>query len=210
MDKENSTNKAMRIFLHEIKNPITALMFQSENLKETLPKEYLPDMEAMDKEIQRLSDLVKGASEYVKNPKGNPEIINASESLKMITNLFEKNIKLSCPANISVVFDKDRFRSVFENLIKNAFESNDGKDARVEVEVSSQQDSVVIRVLDNGSGLDSKAASKIFDFGYTTKDGGSGIGLFLVKQFVEAQNGTVKLYPKENNGTVAEVVLPCN
>ena len=106
------------------------------------------------------------------------------------------------------LIDKDRARSVFENLLKNAVESCEG-DPEVEVVIKGGKRGLIhIFVMDRGDGIDSKDEKKIFDPFFTTKIHGSGIGLSISRQFVRARGGNVRLYSRDGGGTVAEVVLP--
>ena len=67
---------------------------------------------------------------------------------------------------------------------------------------------MTVKVLDRGDGIPQNTRAKLFDPFFTTKIHGSGIGLAISKQFVEAQGGTLKLYDRDGGGTVAEVNLP--
>ena len=65
-----------------------------------------------------------------------------------------------------------------------------------------------VYVRDRGIGIDAGEIRKIFDPFYTTKINGSGIGLAITRQFVEAAGGSISLYPRIGGGTVAEIVIP--
>lgn len=201
---------AARTLTHEIKNPLSAMTIQSALLKKLLPKEFHADMEVMDHEIARLTSLTNRVSEFLKNPTGTPQDIEIVGFISDIAKLFAKPVNVYCDGLASAIvrFDADRARSVFENLIKNATESCQDRDPQVSVEIkTTRHKSVTIRVMDRGDGLPKQAKDKLFDPFYTTKIHGSGIGLSISKQFVEAQGGTLKLYDREGGGTVAEVVL---
>ena len=130
--------------------------------------------------------------------------------IRDISRLFKQNIKVQTyTPEIVVNFDEDRARSVFENLMKNATESCEGRDPEVEVDIRAKHKTVTILVMDRGDGLPQETKAKLFDPFFTTKIHGSGIGLSISKQFVEARGGTLKIYDRENGGTVAEVSLPC-
>ena len=108
-----------------------------------------------------------------------------------------------------MLFRSDRARSVFENLMKNATESCEGRDPQVEVDIRMKHRNVTVLVMDRGDGLPKETKEKLFDPFFTTKIHGSGIGLSIAKQFVEARGGTLKIYDREGGGTTAEVNLPC-
>ncbi|MBO4410368.1 MAG: HAMP domain-containing histidine kinase [Spirochaetales bacterium] len=201
---------AARTLTHEIKNPLSAMTIQSALMRKMLPEEFKPDLDVMDHEITRLTNLTNRVSEFLKNPAGNPEDIELVSFIRDIARLFGKEISFDVEVpQVVVSFDPDRARSVFENLMKNAVESCEGRDPQVEVQIRIRHRNVVVKVMDRGDGLPKEMRAKLFDPFFTTKIHGSGIGLAISKQFVEARGGSLKLYDREGGGTVSEVTLPC-
>ncbi len=201
---------AARTLTHEIKNPLSAMTIQSALMRKLLPEEFHQDLDVMDHEITRLTNLTNRVSEFLKNPAGTPEEIEIVGFIMDIAKLFGRDIPFDCDVAKAIVsFDPDRARSVFENLIKNATESCTDRDPKVEVQIRCRHRSVIVKVMDRGNGLPKETKEKLFDPFFTTKIHGSGIGLSISKQFVEARGGTLKLYDREGGGTVSEVTLPC-
>ena len=201
---------AARTLTHEIKNPLSAMTIQSALMRKLLPSEFHPDLDVMDHEITRLTNLTNRVSEFLKNPSGTPKDIELVGFISDIARLFRNEIKIENDVKAVVVsFDPDRARSVFENLIKNASESCEDRDPEVTVEISVKHKMVTVKVMDRGNGLPEGTREKLFDPFFTTKIHGSGIGLSISKQFVESRGGSLKLYDREGGGTVAEVTLPC-
>ena len=201
---------AARTLTHEIKNPLSAMTIQSALMRKLLPSEFHPDLDVMDHEITRLTNLTNRVSEFLKNPSGTPKDIELVGFISDIARLFRNEIKIENEVKSVVVsFDPDRARSVFENLIKNASESCENRDPEVTVEISVKHKMVTVKVMDRGNGLPEGTREKLFDPFFTTKIHGSGIGLSISKQFVESRGGSLKLYDREGGGTVAEVSLPC-
>ena len=201
---------AARTLTHEIKNPLSAMTIQSALMRKLLPSEFHPDLDVMDHEITRLTNLTNRVSEFLKNPSGTPKDIELVSFISDIARLFRNEIKIENEVKSVVVsFDPDRARSVFENLIKNASESCEDRDPQVTVEISVKHKMVTVKVMDRGNGLPEGTREKLFDPFFTTKIHGSGIGLSISKQFVESRGGSLKLYDREGGGTVAEVTLPC-
>lgn len=201
---------AARTLTHEIKNPLSAMTIQSALMRKLLPAEFYPDLDVMDHEITRLTNLTNRVSEFLKNPSGTPKDIELVGFISDIARLFRNEIKIENDVKAVVVsFDPDRARSVFENLIKNASESCEDRDPEVTVEISVKHKMVTVKVMDRGNGLPEGTREKLFDPFFTTKIHGSGIGLSISKQFVESRGGSLKLYDREGGGTVAEVTLPC-
>ena len=201
---------AARTLTHEIKNPLSAMTIQSALMRKLLPAEFYPDLDVMDHEITRLTNLTNRVSEFLKNPSGTPKDIELVGFISDIARLFRNEIKIENDVKAVVVsFDPDRARSVFENLIKNASESCEDRDPEVTVEISVKHKMVTVKVMDRGNGLPEGTREKLFDPFFTTKIHGSGIGLSISKLFVESRGGSLKLYDREGGGTVAEVTLPC-
>ena len=200
---------AARTLTHEIKNPLSAMTIQSALMRKLLPDEFHQDLDVIDHEITRLTSLTNRVSEFLKNQSGNPEKIELVAFIKDIARLFKGGVPVSSNVEqVKVLFDPDRARSVFENLIKNATESCEGRDPEVSVEICCRHRVVTVKVMDRGDGIPQNTRAKLFDPFFTTKIHGSGIGLAISKQFVEAQGGTLKLYDRDGGGTVAEVNLP--
>ena len=211
--QENLVNlgQAARTLTHEIKNPLSAITIQIALLKRQLKdSEHLEEIELISKEVQRLIQLTNRVSDFLKNPEGQPEEIDAIEMIKSLIPLFsyEINIVPESQKNATILFDRDRLRSVLENLLKNAVESCEGRDPQVEVEITLDRKNIYhIFIRDRGDGIKKGDTEKLFDPFFTTKIHGSGIGLSISRQFLRARGGDIKLYPRQGGGSVAEVTI---
>ena len=200
--------QAARTLTHEIKNPLSAITIQLALLRKTLAKENLEDLHLMAQEVDRLTQLTNKVSDFLRNPLGRPEVVDLNELFSTLIKRFDKPIRFRSEKSAQILIDRDRARSVFENLLKNAVESCSG-DPEVEVAIRSGKRGLIhIFVMDRGDGISAKDEKKIFDPFFTTKIHGSGIGLSISRQFVRARGGNVRLYARDGGGTVAEVVLP--
>ena len=212
--QENLVNlgQAARTLAHEIKNPLAAITIQLALLKRTVPKENLEDLYIIEKETKRVIVLTDRVSDFLKNPEGHPEKVDVMEVISDLIPLFPYPIEFIDKMDTAyVMFDRDRIRSIFENLIKNAIEATkEGETPQVEVEVAKGKKSryYSIYVRDHGIGIDSVDMKKIYDPFFTTKIHGSGIGLAISRKFVEASGGKMSLKPREGGGTVVEVQIP--
>ncbi|MFP4363733.1 MAG: ATP-binding protein [Spirochaetia bacterium] len=198
---------AARTLAHEIKNPLSAIRLQTTLLRKQLPAPAKQELSIIDEETQRLKELADRVSNYLKDPLGRTEQIDIAPYLEEIVQRFETDIpvyyKNSGPFFIN--FDKQRFRSVIENLIKNALESSETPEVLVTVHQEKQE--VKIKIHDNGPGI-SDDNSMVFHPFYTTKEHGSGVGLAISKRFIEAAGGSLQLVPREEGGTTAQMVVP--
>ena len=105
--------------------------------------------------------------------------------------------------------DKDQMIRIFNNLIKNAIQSvKPGEMPVIEIEISEQNNDVLIAVKDNGEGISADRQSKIFEPNFTTKTGGMGLGLAMVKNFVETFNGKIWFTSTVGKGTTFYMSFP--
>ncbi|MFA6707557.1 MAG: HAMP domain-containing sensor histidine kinase, partial [Sphaerochaetaceae bacterium] len=200
-----------RTLAHEIKNPLSAITIQMALMRKQLPEETKTELAAIDQEVQRLILLTNKVSDFLRNSLGQPEEIDLYSCIESIIQTFPVSINLikTAGAPAKIWFDPDRARSVFENLVKNAIESCEGRDPEVEIEVVMDKKRLYrIFIRDRGDGIPAVLMDKIFDPFFTTKIHGSGIGLAICRQFVRARGGDVRLFARENGGTVTEVILP--
>ena len=101
--------------------------------------------------------------------------------------------------------DYDRLKQVFINLIKNSYEANS---KNIDLNISTKKDKVIIEVVDDGDGIDSKDLRKIGTLFYTTKVKGSGIGVNMSKEIIKLHDGNIKYESKIKEGTKVIITLP--
>ncbi|MFA6933858.1 MAG: HAMP domain-containing sensor histidine kinase, partial [Sphaerochaetaceae bacterium] len=204
-----SLGAAARTLAHEIKNPLSAMTLQTALMKKTLPEGYSEDLEILNSEINRLVQLTNRVNDFLRNPVGESQVIELKSFIAHIASLFPESIKVTGKSGVKVVFDPERARSVFENLIKNACESCTGRDPQVTVEVSLKSSHTAkVTVADRGDGIQVADRSRLFDPFFSTKIHGSGIGLAITKQFLRARNGDIVLKDRDGGGTIVEVTIP--
>lgn len=203
--------QAARTLAHEIKNPLSAITLEIAILKRSVSSQLLDDVLVIEHETKRLKQLTDKVSDFLRNPRGTPQRLDLVKAVEDLLPLFPEGVRLApnTTSGIYVSFDPDRFRSVLENLLKNAVEASEGEEVDVTVEVFREtKHSCKLLVSDRGCGLDKGSEDRLFDPFYTTKIHGSGIGLAISKEFVEAAGGRIELRPREGKGTVADVTLP--
>ncbi len=202
--------EAARTLTHEIKNPLSAITIQLAILKREVRPEVLPDVMVIDHEASRLRQLTDKVSDYLRNPVGQAVELDLAEAVRDIVPVFRGKVRLMEPAPSAVVrFDRDKLRSVVENLMKNAVESCDGMEVDVEAEIINGRDGFAhLYIRDRGCGIKKEDMERIFDPFFTTKIHGSGVGLAICQRFLSAAGGTLRLYPRDGGGTTAEAVIP--
>ncbi|WP_236607309.1 ATP-binding protein [Sandaracinus amylolyticus] len=111
----------------------------------------------------------------------------------------------------TVQADQDLLRAALENLVRNAREavvSADRGSGRVTIVVEGSEREIVLRVEDDGPGMDARTRERAFDDFYTTKATGSGLGLAYVARVAQAHGGRARIESEEGVGTSVEIALP--
>ncbi len=203
---------------HEIRNPLSSIKGFATYFKERY-RSVPEDQETADimiQEIDRLNRVVGQLLEFAKPVvvlKENTDISSLiRDSLKLVEKQAkEKSIKIQTN-NSEVVkgtVDTDRLSQVMLNLYLNAIESmEDGGTLSVDLLNDDEENRIMIKVSDTGKGIDNKCLQNIFDPYYTTKPAGTGIGLAVVHNIVDAHNGEIKVESKPGQGSVFTVSFP--
>jgi len=218
-EKYTAVQRMSRGLAHEIRNPLNAMYLsvdliakdrkcaECENNEEF--SEYLGIIKS---EVRRLDDLVKKFMDYSKDIKVKRRKESLKELVYMVSSVLaplasEKKIAvaLECP-ELELEIDHDLIYQSLLNIFKNAVEAvHSGGMVRFYYEVKGAF--VHIFVEDDGEGIKPANMPKIFDFYFSTKVEGSGIGLALTKKFIEAHGGTISA-ASENKKTCFKIILP--
>lgn len=199
-----------RVLAHEIKNPLGAMRIQTGYLKKVLPEKHTSDLYIIEEEIDRLSLLTNRISDFVRDPAGSPEKISLSPFIRNLLKRFNTPITfISSLPDDTIFFDRERLRSILENIINNALESHQTGDGnsqnKVKIELKEDKKYIILSVFDRGTGITPVKKEKIFDPFYTTRAKGSGIGLSITKRFIEANRGKISLYSRDGGGTEVRI-----
>ena len=211
--------KLIRVLTHEIMNsvtPIASLASTVSDLVKQLEQSEVQDSEqpgaearadireaatTIKKRSKGLLHFIDAFRDLTKIPKPNFEIFPASELLERAAGLFknqldESGIDLSIkvdPMSLELTADPQLIEQVLINLILNSVEALDGRPGG-RIELRSRLDErgrVLITVADNGSGIQEEVKEKVFTPFFTTKKGGSGIGLSLSRQIMRLHKGSI-------------------
>ena len=222
-ERESAWREMAKQVAHEIKNPLTPMKLSVQHLLRTY-KDDAPDMdEKMNRltktiieQIDTLSSIATEFSNFAKMPKANLEKTNVQEILSNAIALFDDsenihiNFKNNTSAEAYVLADKEQLLRVFNNLLKNAIQAiPENREGRIVVTLTKEASGFVVSISDNGSGISDDVLDKIFMPNFTTKTGGMGLGLAMVKNIVEIANGRIWFETKANVGSTFYVSLPC-
>lgn len=220
-EREGAWREMARQVAHEIKNPLTPMKLSLQYLQRAIDSNTgnVYDLtksvaRTLVEQIDHLSQIAGEFSQFanIGNPRN--EVFDLNESIKLLTQLHsvEDNVQLTWkPVNGAVMIDADRthINRLFTNLIQNALQAiPDGKRARIIMEEKISENSVLVTVTDNGSGIPEEVRSKIFTPNFTTKTSGTGLGLAMCKGIVEESKGSIWFQTNIGTGTTFFVELP--
>ncbi len=207
---------------HEIKNPLTPMKLNIQYLQKAIKSNH-PNIinlteqvsHSMLEQIENLTQIASAFSDFAKLPEVFPEDIEVGSLLQSIYDLYTNNNQVEIiftPTEQTnfVVSDKNQLYRVFTNLIKNAIEALSSKtdNPTIHIDIKIENETVIISVSDNGSGMNEITAQKIFDPYFTTKGSGSGLGLAMTKRILNYWNGDIWFETKLDIGTTFYVRLP--
>lgn len=214
--------KLVRVLTHEIMNSIAPIISLSETITErAIQNEMNEDnYQSMLQSIQSIHRRSKGLLDFVENYRKLTKIpapviwsIPVSELFDHIEQLFageKTSLHFSIvPSNLHIPADRSLIEQVLINLVKNAIEAcADLPDGEIQINAFRKEGSSMITISDNGRGIVSEAMDKIFVPFFTTKPGGSGIGLSLCRQIINRHGGTISVTSEEEKGSTFSLSFP--
>jgi two-component system, NtrC family, nitrogen regulation sensor histidine kinase NtrY len=220
-ERELAWREMAKQVAHEIKNPLTPMKLSVQHL-ERIWKEDVKDKEGRVKrltqtliqQIDTLSAIATEFSNFAKLPKPQLEEVDLVQLLEGITNLYgqQDNIETHFSAvrdKIIIMADKDQLLRILNNILKNAQQAIPvGEKGLVNVNLSQFEDHILISIRDNGEGIHPEKYGNIFQPNFTTKTGGTGLGLSMVKNIVKSMGGEIWFESELNSGTTFLIKLP--
>lgn len=207
---------------HEIRNPLNAAALQLAVLErriKRLPKgqaePLLGPLAHVSDEIRRLDHILEDFLQFARPTQIVPRPVDLPELLRQVMDFLSgdaqrREVKLECapaPKLPKVAGDEGRLRQVFMNLTLNAMDASP-RGGWVRASCDRQGDHVVAAIEDDGPGVPPEAADRIFEPFYTTKAGGSGLGLPIVHAIVLQHGGSITVTRAASGGARFEVRLP--
>ncbi len=207
---------------HEIKNPLSTICLNMELLAEdfaaaaSLPeRRALAKVEVVQRECQRLQDLLDDFLNYAKIRSPDLEPTDLNRQIDQVLDFFAPQAKESRidiiryldPELPRVELDRESFHRALLNLILNAQQAMpDG--GQLMVRTTPVGSNVAVHLVDTGCGMDARTAGQIFDTFFSTKAGGSGLGLPTTRKIIEAHGGRIRVESELGRGTQFTIELP--
>lgn len=227
MDQYTEIARLAGALAHEIKNPLSTIRLNMELLAEDIDDETAKEQQTpaqrraskridlVHRECQRLQDLLDDFLNYAKVRHLHLKPTDLNAEIDSALDFFapeadEANVEIVRyldPELPSVMLDAEVFRSALLNLILNAKQAMpDG--GQLVARTSSAGDKVALLLIDTGIGMDESTAAQMFDAFFSTKPGGSGLGLPTTAKIIEAHEGRISVQSSVGRGTQFTIELP--
>ena len=198
---------------HEMKNPLTPIRFAVRALDRSASENQREALEVLQAESDRLEQLAREFTEMGRLPEGPAAEVDLGELLVELSQTAVPpgtliHVEVD-PATPTITGHYEPLRRAFSNLIRNAVEAGAGA-AGIELYAAPLDSSgVEVRVVDHGSGVPGHLRGRLFEpYATAGKEGGTGLGLALVRQAVEAHGGRIGYEDTPDGGATFVVQLP--
>lgn len=207
--------KVIRVIAHELNNslaPISSLVHSGRLLVRGLPPEAGEPAQlervfaTIGERTAHLTSFIDGYARFAKLPRPRPQPVNWADFLQRLEGLARFRIEGVLPG-APVSFDATQMEQVMINLLKNAAESG-SRQEEITVTVQQERDGFAIEIADRGSGLSDGALRDALLPFYSTKPTGTGLGLTLCREIVEAHAGWLSIANRAGGGALVTVWLP--
>lgn len=216
LDREKLLRSSISKLTHELKNPIAVCNGYLEMIDINNKDKSKKYIDIITNEIKRSKTIIDEFSSFGKLKTINKEEIDITylleDTISLLKPLFKQNkstIHLQAKEDIYIKADYNKLKQVFINLLKNTIEAKkENTPLDVKVTINQNKQNVIIKIIDNGIGMDKETLNKVLDVFFTTKPNGTGIGLAFSKEVIELHKGTINIKSKLNEGTEIKIVLP--
>ena len=220
-ERETAWREMAKQVAHEIKNPLTPMKLSIQHLQRTwknkdddMDKKIGRITETLIEQIETLSIIASEFSNFAQMPVTVNEKVNMKSILENAILLFKDSsdteIDFSSDVEeVNVYADKEQMLRVFNNLLKNALQAiPENIQGKIQVTIARKEEHFLVKIKDNGTGINEEQMNKIFTPNFTTKSGGMGLGLAMVKSIVETFNGKIWFETARGIGTAFFVSIP--
>ncbi len=201
---------------HELRNPLASIKSSFEMLRENhLPEETRRRlMDIAISEMDRLNRIVRDFLLY-SNPR--PPEKSEFSLTKMVEDVIDAfsnthegvNFSTDIKGEINIIADEGKIRQVLWNVLSNAVDATKGKgEGEVRVIVDRDMQKAIIKVMDNGCGIQEADLEKVFYPFFSRKEHGTGLGLAIAYRIIEEHGGTITVRSKVNEGSEFTILLP--
>jgi nitrogen fixation/metabolism regulation signal transduction histidine kinase len=220
-ERESAWREMAKQVAHEIKNPLTPLRLNAQLIQRAYDEKSPQFDEKFKKftnmlieQVDTLSQIASEFSNFAVMPKPKLFPVKLSEVIQNAVTLFRTTTSSEIifnnhTQNDWIEADKEQLLRVFNNLIKNALQAiADEQNGHVIINLHEEDKQLLVQVIDNGVGMNEEQKKMIFVPNFTTKTGGMGLGLAMVKNILETMQVSISFTSVEHEGTTFEMRFP--
>lgn len=221
---------------HEIKNPLSTIGLNAQLLAESISELPIDDLEkgrlvrrieTLRREVERLRDTLADFLKFAGEVRIEPRITDLNSVVEELADFYlpqaqHRGVSLRldlAPERLSVMLDVSHFKQALLNLLLNATQAMTGPSAEpsprareliLRTNLARDRDGPTceLHVIDTGPGIPAETLPEIFKPYFTTKSGGTGLGLPTTRRLIEAHGGRIEVNTAPEKGTEFVVVLP--
>ena len=205
-----------RRIAHDLKNPLAPMRMAAQTVLRSSDSNAVQAGEVLLDEIARLDELSRSFAQFGRPPEGPPSAVDMRELVNELSRRVDPGktlLELDLPPDppLFVHGHPVALERVLRNLIVNALDAGaerEGEGSPVQIVLRTLGDGIEVRILDHGPGLPPGDEARIWEPDFTTKRRGTGLGLPLVQQVVEAHGGHVEARTRPEGGAEFRLVLP--
>ena len=218
-EREQAWREMAKQVAHEIKNPLTPMRLTVQSFQRRF-EENDPNLQqkvndyskTLIQQIDTMSAVASAFSNFASMPAQQNETLNVVNVVDLALDIFNEDFIVfeSTKEEIITKLDRTQLIRIITNLVKNAIQSipDEQEFKQVLVSVSEEDENVIIKVNDNGTGIEFEDRYHIFEPKFTTKTSGMGLGLGIIKNIIENYKGTITFETELGKGTTFIVSLP--
>lgn len=216
-EERQAWKRLLRVLGHELNNSLAPMKSIAESMETLVNRDPPPDdlsddlrsgLTVIRSRTEALSRFMQAYSTLARLPQPTLATVDLAPLFRRVVALERRrSVGIADGPDVEVRVDQDQLEQLLINLIRNAVDAVGETNGAVELSWTTQDGAVVVEVRDEGPGLSGSA--NLFVPFYTTKPGGTGIGLLLCRQIAEAHGGSLTLEDRADRaGCVARLVLP--
>lgn len=202
--------KIIRVISHEINNSLAPIVSLSNTGQELLKQSKTDKLEQIftiiGERSNHLNQFIAGYAGFAKLPKPSIQTLNMQDFFTNICTALECSFQLE-HAQMTGHFDPIQVEQILINLVRNALEAGSEQE-NIQLKAYHSDDELCVEVQDNGQGMEEDVLAQALLPFYSTKRQGSGLGLALVREIMEAHQGRISLRPRESGGLVVSLYFP--
>ncbi len=221
-EREAAWREMAKQVAHEIKNPLTPMRLTVQSFQ----RRFNPNdpnitgkieefSNSLIQQIDTMSAIASAFSTYANMPAQKDEQLDVVNVTKLALDIFNEDYITfhSDKKQIIANLDRTQLIRIITNLVKNSIQAITQKNTenpKINVQVSENNNEIILTVTDNGMGIAQEHRNKIFEPKFTTKTSGMGLGLAMIKKIIQTYNGSITFVSQKDTGTTFTVTIPKN